>query len=573
MEERSLNFIEQIVEKDLQDKKNDGRIQTRFPPEPNGYLHIGHVKAICMDFGIAERYNGVCNLRFDDTNPVKEDVEYVDSIRNDIHWLGFRWGEIYYASDYFEQLYDLAIRFIKAGLAYVDEQTAEQIAEQKGTPTEPGTPSPYRDRPIEENLRLFEAMQRGEIEEGKMVLRAKIDMANPNMHFRDPIMYRIITSHPHHRTGHRWNVYPMYDFAHGQSDYFEGVTHSICTLEFVVHRPLYDYFVDQIIRFKAEDEQKAFEDYNYRPRQYEFNRLNITYTVMSKRKMLQLVKEGLVAGWDDPRMPTVCGLRRRGYTAQAIRSFIDKIGYTKVEGMIDVGLLEHTIRENLKETAPRVCAIFDPVKLVITNYNGGSETIVAENIDGHPELGTREMTFARELYIERGDFLEEADKNFFRLSPGGREVRLKSAYIIQAIGCEKDADGRITTVYATYDPESKSGTEGGNRKTKATINWVECSSCIDVEARLYDRLFACENPSAEEGDFRDLLNPDSLRVVTCKAESALRCEMHEPEYIDGIAQVHHYQLLKQGYFVVDPDTTASKLVLNRTASLKDNWQK
>ncbi|MBQ6776993.1 MAG: glutamine--tRNA ligase/YqeY domain fusion protein [Paludibacteraceae bacterium] len=573
MEERSLNFIEQIVEKDLQDKKNDGRIQTRFPPEPNGYLHIGHVKAICMDFGIAERYNGVCNLRFDDTNPVKEDVEYVDSIRNDIHWLGFRWGEIYYASDYFEQLYDLAIRFIKAGLAYVDEQTAEQIAEQKGTPTEPGTPSPYRDRPIEENLRLFEAMQRGEIEEGKMVLRAKIDMANPNMHFRDPIMYRIITSHPHHRTGHRWNVYPMYDFAHGQSDYFEGVTHSICTLEFVVHRPLYDYFVDQIIRFKAEDEQKAFEDYNYRPRQYEFNRLNITYTVMSKRKMLQLVKEGLVAGWDDPRMPTVCGLRRRGYTAQAIRSFIDKIGYTKVEGMIDVGLLEHTIRENLKETAPRVCAIFDPVKLVITNYNGGPETIVAENIDGHPELGTREMTFARELYIERGDFLEEADKNFFRLSPGGREVRLKSAYIIQATGCEKDADGRITTVYATYDPESKSGTEGGNRKTKATINWVECSSCIDVEARLYDRLFACENPSAEEGDFRDLLNPDSLRVVTCKAESALRCEMHEPEYIDGIAQVHHYQLLKQGYFVVDPDTTASKLVLNRTASLKDNWQK
>ena len=573
MEERSLNFIEQIVEKDLQDKKNDGRIQTRFPPEPNGYLHIGHVKAICMDFGIAERYNGVCNLRFDDTNPVKEDVEYVDSIRNDIHWLGFRWGEIYYASDYFEQLYDLAVRFIKAGLAYVDEQTAEQIAEQKGTPTEPGTPSPYRDRPIEENLRLFEAMQRGEIEEGKMVLRAKIDMANPNMHFRDPIMYRIITSHPHHRTGRRWNVYPMYDFAHGQSDYFEGVTHSICTLEFVVHRPLYDYFVDQIIRFKAEDEHKAFEDYNYRPRQYEFNRLNITYTVMSKRKMLQLVKEGLVAGWDDPRMPTVCGLRRRGYTAQAIRSFIDKIGYTKVEGMIDVGLLEHTIRENLKEIAPRVCAIFDPVKLIITNFNGGPETIVAENIDGHPELGTREMTFARELYIERGDFLEEADKNFFRLSPGGREVRLKSAYIIQATGCEKDADGRITTVYATYDPESKSGTEGGNRKTKATINWVECTSCIDVEARLYDRLFACENPSAEEGDFRDLLNPDSLRVVTCKAESALRSEMHEPEYIDGIAQVHHYQLLKQGYFVVDPDTTASKLVLNRTASLKDNWQK
>ena len=409
-EERSLNFIEQIVEKDLAEGKNDGRIQTRFPPEPNGYLHIGHVKAICMDFGIAERYNGVCNLRFDDTNPVKEDVEYVDSIQQDIAWLGFKWGNIYYASDYFQQLYDLAIRFIKEGKAYVDEQTAEQIAEQKGTPTEPGVASPYRDRPIEENLRLFEAMQAGEIEDGKMVLRAKIDMANPNMHFRDPIMYRIITTHPHHRTGRKWNVYPMYDFAHGQSDYFEGVTHSICTLEFVVHRPLYDYFLDQ------------FVEGDYRPHQYEFNRLNITYTVMSKRKMLQLVKEGLVRGWDDPRMPTVCGLRRRGYTAEAIRTFIDKIGYTKVEGMIDVSLLEHTVRENLKETAPRVCAIFDPVKLVITNYEGNGETITAENIDGHPELGTREMNFARELYIERGDFLEQADKNFFRLSPGDRGV-------------------------------------------------------------------------------------------------------------------------------------------------------
>ena len=355
MEERSLNFIEQIVEKDLQEGKNDGRIQTRFPPEPNGYLHIGHVKAICMDFGIAEKYNGVCNLRFDDTNPVKEDVEYVDSIQQDIAWLGFKWGNIYYASDYFQQLYDLAIEFIKQGKAYIDEQTAEQIAEQKGTPTEPGVASPYRDRPIDENLRLFQAMQNGEIEDGKMVLRAKIDMANPNMHFRDPIMYRIITTHPHHRTGRRWNVYPMYDFAHGQSDYFEGVTHSICTLEFVVHRPLYDYYIDQFITG------------DYRPRQYEFNRLNITYTVMSKRKMLQLVKEGLVSGWDDPRMPTVCGLRRRGYTPEAIRAFIDKIGYTKVEGMIDLGLLEHTVRETLKETAPRVCAIFDPVKLVITN--------------------------------------------------------------------------------------------------------------------------------------------------------------------------------------------------------------
>ncbi len=560
-EERSLNFIEQIVEKDLAEGKNNGRIQTRFPPEPNGYLHIGHVKAICMDFGIAERYNGVCNLRFDDTNPVKEDVEYVDSIRNDIHWLGFRWGQIYYASDYFQQLYDLAIRFIKEGKAYVDEQTAEQIAAQKGTPTEPGVASPYRDRPIEENLRLFQAMQNGEIEDGKMVLRAKIDMANPNMHFRDPIMYRIITTHPHHRTGRKWNVYPMYDFAHGQSDYFEGVTHSICTLEFVVHRPLYDWFIDQ------------FADSDYRPHQYEFNRLNITYTVMSKRKMLQLVKEGLVAGWDDPRMPTVCGLRRRGYSARAIRAFIDKIGYTKVEGMIDLGLLEHTVREDLKETAPRVCAIFDPVKLVLTNYEGEGETIIGENIDGKPELGTREMPFGRELYIERGDFQEEADKNFYRLSPGGREVRLKSAYIIQATGCDKDAEGRVTTVYATYDPLSKSGTEGGNRKTKSTINWVDCKRCIDAEARLYDRLFAVENPSAEEGDFRELLNPDSLKVVNCKVEPSLKSEMKQLPVNDGVSEQHHYQFLKQGYFVVDPDTTAEKLIFNRTASLKDNWQK
>lgn len=548
-----MNFIEEIVEKDLQEGLNDGRIQTRFPPEPNGYLHIGHVKAICMDFGIAEKYNGICNLRFDDTNPVKEDVEYVDSITNDIAWLGFRWGKIFYASDYFDRLYDLAIRFIKEGKAYVDEQTAEEIAAQKGTPTQAGQNSPYRDRPIEENLRLFQAMQNGEIEEGKMVLRAKIDMANPNMHFRDPIIYRIITSHPHHRTGKRWNVYPMYDFAHGQSDYFEGVTHSICTLEFVVHRPLYDWFIDQFV-----------PQGEYRPHQYEFNRLNITYTVMSKRKMLQLVKEGLVAGWDDPRMPTVCGLRRRGYTAQAIRSFIDKIGYTKVEGMIDVGLLEHTVRECLKETAPRVCAIFDPVKLVITNYPEGQiENITAENIDGKPEVGTRQMPFGKELWIEREDFRQEGDKNFYRLSPMGREVRLKNAYIIQATGCEQDAEGNITTVYATYDPTSKSGTEGGNRKTKATINWVECTTAIDAQARLYDRLFAVENPSADERDFRELLNPDSLKVTTCKVESAL----------SNAKMQDHFQFLKQGYFVVDDDSTKEQLIFNRTASLKDNWLK
>ena len=548
-----MNFIEEIVEKDLQEGKNDGRIQTRFPPEPNGYLHIGHVKAICMDFGIAERFGGVCNLRFDDTNPVKEDTEYVDSIMHDIEWLGFHWGNVYYASDYFQQLYDLAIRFIKEGKAYVDEQSAEQIAQQKGTPTQPGQDSPFRNRPVEENLRLFEVMQAGEIEDGRMVLRAKIDMANPNMHFRDPIMYRIITTHPHHRTGRKWNVYPMYDFAHGQSDYFEGVTHSICTLEFVVHRPLYDYFIDQFV-----------PQGEYRPHQYEFNRLNITYTVMSKRKMLQLVKEGLVAGWDDPRMPTVCGLRRRGYTPEAIRAFIDKIGYTKVEGMIDLGLLEHTIREELKEKAPRVCAIFDPVRLVITNYpENEHETIVADNIDGIEALGKRDMPFSRELWIERQDFKEEADKNFYRLSPMGREVRLKNAYIIQATGCEKDAQGKITTVYATYDPESKSGTEGGNRKTKATINWVDSVSALDAEVRLYDRLFAVENPSADERDFRELLNPDSLKVVTAKVESALKTAKPQD----------HFQFLKQGYFVVDDDSTAEHLIFNRTASLKDNWQK
>ena len=570
VKEKSLNFVEEVIEEAI--AKGKTRVQTRFPPEPNGYLHIGHAKAICMDFGIAERYNGVCNLRFDDTNPAKEDTEYVDSIERDIAWLGFKWGQIYYASDYFQQLYDLAIRFIKEGKAYVDEQTAEQIAEQKGTPTEPGVNSPYRDRPIEENLQLFEAMQRGEIEEGKMVLRAKIDMANPNMHFRDPIIYRIITSHPHHRTGRQWNVYPMYDFAHGQSDYFEGVTHSICTLEFTVHRPLYDYFIDQFAGPNFAGLSPWGPD--YRPTQYEFNRLNITYTVMSKRKMLQLVKEGLVAGWDDPRMPTVCGLRRRGYTPQAIRSFMDKIGYTKVEGMIDQSLLEHTIREDLKETAPRVCAIFDPVKLVITNYDGEGETIIAENIDGHAELGTREMIFGKELYIERGDFLEQADNKFYRLSPGGREVRLKSSYIIQATGCEKDENGNITTVYATYDPDSKSGTEGGNRKTKATINWVECNSCLDAEVRLYDRLFACENPSAEEGDFRELLNPNSLEVKNIKVEGSLRSECKDyPANSEEVLNMNHYQLLKQGYFVVDPDTTSNHLVLNRTCSLKDNYLK
>lgn len=550
---KSLNFIEQIVEDDLKEGRNGGRIQTRFPPEPNGYLHIGHVKAICMDFGIAEKYNGTCNLRFDDTNPVKEDVEYVDSIMDDIKWLGFRWEHLYYASDYFQQLYDLAVRFIKEGKAYVDEQSAETIAQQKGTPTEPGVNSPFRDRPVAENLDLFERMNKGEFADGSMVLRAKIDMAHPNMHFRDPIMYRIITSHPHHRTGTQWKVYPMYDFAHGQSDYFEGVTHSICTLEFEVHRPLYDWFLDQ------------FVEGDYRPKQREFNRLNITYTVMSKRKMLQLVQEGLVAGWDDPRMPTVCGLRRRGYTPQAIRNFIDKIGYTKVEGMIDVSLLEYAAREDLKPKATRICAIMDPIKMVVTNYpEGKSERLVTENNPDDAEAGTRELTFERELYIERGDFMEEAPKDFFRLSPNGREVRLKSAYIVQATGCEKDADGNITTVYCTYDPNTKSGTEGGNRKVKSTINWVACADSVEAEVRLYDRLFAVEDPSASDKDFRELLNPDSLKVVrNARVESAL----------SKAKPLDKFQFLKVGYFCVDADSTPEHLVFNRTVALKDTWAK
>ncbi|MGN0187676.1 MAG: glutamine--tRNA ligase/YqeY domain fusion protein [Paludibacteraceae bacterium] len=550
---KSLNFIEQIVENDLQEGRNNGRIQTRFPPEPNGYLHIGHVKAICMDFGIAEKYNGTCNLRFDDTNPVKEDVEYVDSITEDIKWLGFKWQNIYYASDYFQQLYDLAIRFIKEGKAYVDEQSAETIAQQKGTPTEAGTNSPFRNRPIAENLDLFERMNRGEFAEGSMVLRAKIDMAHPNMHFRDPIMYRIITSHPHHRTGFTWKVYPMYDFAHGQSDYFEGVTHSICTLEFEVHRPLYDWFLDQ------------FVEGDYRPKQREFNRLNITYTVMSKRKMLQLVQEGLVAGWDDPRMPTVCGLRRRGYTPQAIRNFIDKIGYTKVEGMIDVSLLEYAAREDLKPKAMRVSAIFDPVKLVITNYpENQTEVLLTENNPDDENAGTRELLFGRELYIERGDFMEDAPKDFFRLSPNGREVRLKSAYIVKATGCDKDADGNITTVYCEYDPTTKSGTEGGNRKVKSTINWVNINDSVEAEVRLYDRLFAVEDPSASDKDFRELLNPDSLKVVQgVRVEAALA----KAQPLDK------FQFLKVGYFCIDPDSTPDHLIFNRTIALKDTWAK
>lgn len=549
---RSLNFIEEIVEEDLREGRNDGRIQTRFPPEPNGYLHIGHAKAICMDFGIAQKYNGICNLRFDDTNPVKEDVEYVDSIKEDIQWLGFQWENIYYASDYFQQLWDLAVRFIKEGKAYVDEQTAEEIAKQKGTPTQPGVESPFRNRPIEENLRLFYEMTEGKIEDGKMVLRAKIDMANPNMHFRDPIIYRIITTHPHHRMGDKWKVYPMYDFAHGQSDYFEGVTHSICTLEFEVHRPLYDWFIDQ------------FADSDYRPKQREFNRLNITYTVMSKRKMLQLVQEGLVRGWDDPRMPTICGLRRRGYTPSSIRSFINRIGYTKYDGIIDVSLLEATIREELNATAMRVNAVVDPIKLILTNYPEGQEEIMDSiNNPEDESMGSRQIPFSRELYIERDDFMEDAPKKYFRLTPGN-EVRLKNAYIIKCTGCKKDENGNVVEVYAEYDPETRSGLPGSDRKVKGTIHWVSVKHAVPAEVRLYDRLFNVENPGDEkEKDFRELLNPNSLTIANAFVEPWLK----------DVKPLQNFQFQRIGYFNVDPDSTSDHLVFNRTVALKDSWAK
>lgn len=549
---KSLNFIEQIVENDLKENKNNGKIQTRFPPEPNGYLHIGHAKAICMDFGIAEKYNGVCNLRFDDTNPIKEDVEYVDSIMEDIQWLGFQWGEIYYASDYFGQLWDFAVKLIKEGKAYIDEQSAEEIAKQKGTPTTPGKHSPYRDRPIEESLDLFHKMNSGEIPEGKMVLRAKIDMASSNMHFRDPIMYRVIHIE-HHRTGSEWKAYPMYDFAHGQSDYFEGVTHSLCTLEFVVHRPLYDWFIDQLT------------DSDYRPRQYEFNRLNMTYTMMSKRKLLQLVQENLVSGWDDPRMPTICGLRRRGYTPQSIRNFVNDIGYTKYDGMIDVSLLEHSIREDLNKKAIRVSGVIDPIKLILTNYpEGQTEAMDAINNPEDESMGTRQVTFARELWIERDDFMEDAPKKYFRLTPGN-EVRLKNAYIVKCTGCKKDENGNVTEVYAEYDPQTRSGMPESNRKVKGTIHWVAVNDAIDAEVRLYDRLFMVEDPSGEkEKDFRELLNPDSLIVKkNCKVESYLR----------NAKPLDSFQFQRIGYFNVDLDSTADNLVFNRTVALKDSWKK
>lgn len=555
-EKKSLNFIEQIVANDLQEGKNGGRLQTRFPPEPNGYLHIGHAKAICMDFGVAQKFGGVCNLRFDDTNPQKEDTEYVEAIKQDIEWLGFKWGNIYHASDYFQKLWDFAVRLIKEGKAYVDEQTSEQIAAQKGTPTQPGVESPYRNRPIEESLQLFEKMNSGEIPEGAMVLRAKIDMANSNMHFRDPIIYRIINKE-HHRTGNKWKVYPMYDFAHGQSDYFEGVTHSICTLEFVPHRPLYDHFIDEL------KEGKDLND--NRPRQYEFNRLNLTYTVMSKRKLLALVQEHLVDGWDDPRMPTVCGLRRRGYSPEAVRKFIDMIGYTKFDALNDYAMLEAAAREDLNARALRVSAVLDPVKLIITNYpEGQTEEMEAVNNPEREEDGTHTITFSRELWMERADFMEDAPKKFFRMVPG-KEVRLKNAYIVKCTGCKKAADSTIEEVYAEYDPSSRSGLEGANRKVKGTLHWVSVAHSLPAEVRLYDRLFNVENPSADERDFRELLNPDSLKVLSnCYVEKFAAENPTGNRYL---------QFQRTGYFTADKNSTPDHLIFNRTVSLKDTWAK
>lgn len=554
-ERQSLNFIEQIVEKDLAEGKNSGRIQTRFPPEPNGYLHIGHAKAICMDFGIAKKYNGVCNLRFDDTNPSKENNEYVENILNDIKWLGFEWGNIYYASDYFDKLWEFAKWMIRNDLAYVDEQSSEQIAQQKGTPTEPGQNSPYRDRPAEESMALFEKMNTPEAVEGSMVLRAKMDMANPNMHFRDPIIYRIIHT-PHHRTGSKWNAYPMYDFAHGQSDYFEGVTHSICTLEFVPHRPLYDKFVDYL--------QQMENQTDYRPRQYEFNRLNLTYSVMSKRKLLALVEEKKVNGWDDPRMPTLSGMRRRGYSPEGIRKFIDSIGYTKFDALNDMALLEAAIREDLNLRSTRVSAVLNPVRLVITNYpEGQTEEMVAINNPEDENTGTHDITFSRNLWIEREDFMEDAPKKFFRMTPG-KEVRLKNAYIVKCTGCKKNGQGEIEEIYAEYDPESKSGREGANRKVKGTLHWLSAEHARKAEVRIYDRLFDVENTAADERDFREQLNPQSLQMMENCYVEPFAAAMQPGEYL---------QFQRIGYFMADPDSTPEHPVFNKTVGLKDSWAK
>lgn len=550
----SMNFIEQIIQEDIREGKNEGRVHTRFPPEPNGYLHIGHAKAICLDFGSAEKFGGKCNLRFDDTNPLKEETEYVDSIKEDIHWLGFDWEEReFYASDYFDKLYDFAIDLIKRGLAYVDDQSSEEIAAQKGTPTRPGQESPFRKRPVEESLDIFKRMNDGEFKEGSHVLRAKIDMASPNMHMRDPVIYRVV-NRAHHRTGNRWHVYPMYDFAHGQCDYFEGITHSLCTLEFEVHRPLYDWLVDRL------------RTGEYRPRQIEFNRLNLTYTVMSKRKLQELVVEKLVNGWDDPRMPTLSGLRRRGYTPASIRNFIKSIGYTKFEAINDFALLEHAVRDDLNVSAPRVFAVLNPVKLVISNYP--EDRVEEMDIVNNPEdekMGSRRVPFSRELFIERDDFMEDPPGKFFRLAPG-REVRLKGAYIIKCTDLIKDkSTGEIKEIICTYDPDTKSGGPAAGRKVKGTLHWVSASHAIDAEVRLYDRLFNHEDPAGQKNhDFKDFLNPDSLKILKgCKAETSLA----------KAKPLERFQFQRTGYFCVDKDSQPGKIVFNRTVPLRDTWGK
>ncbi len=551
IKQANLNFIEEIIEKGLKDGLHQGRVHTRFPPEPNGYLHIGHAKSICLNFGLAKKYAGLCNLRFDDTNPEKEDQEFVDSIQEDIRWLGFDWDDrLYYASDYFPQLYDFAIQLIKAGLAYVDDQTPEEISLTRGTPTQPGKESPYRDRSVEENLSLFEEMKSDQHPEGSKVLRAKIDMASPNMHLRDPVMYRIKKT-AHHRTGNDWVIFPTYDWAHGQSDAIEGITHSLCTLEFEVHRPLYQWFIEKLGIYPS--------------RQYEFARLNLAYTIMSKRKLSRLVDEGYVGGWDDPRMPTISGLRRRGYTPGSIRNFCDRVGVARRDGIIDLALLEFSVREDLNQKAPRRFGILDPIKLVITNYPENQQEILpAVNNPEDLDAGTRELDFSRELYIERSDFMEDPPRKFFRLGPD-REVRLKYAYIIKCDGFEKDPQtGEVKVVYATYIPETKSGHDHSGKKVKGTLGWVNAHSALDAEIRLYDRLFMEEEPDGHpEKDFTEFLNPESLEIVRGKVEPSLK----------GSQALFQFQFERQGYFNVDPDSKEGELVLNRTVTLRDNWAK
>ncbi|WP_423737187.1 glutamine--tRNA ligase/YqeY domain fusion protein [Chitinophaga caseinilytica] len=548
-EERSLNFLEQIVEEDIAKGINSGRVLTRFPPEPNGYLHIGHAKSICLNFGLAQKYGGQTNLRFDDTNPVTEDTEYVDSIKEDIQWLGFQWAKELYASDYFEQLYQYAVELIKKGFAYVDDSSAAEIAALKGTPTEPGKDSPYRNRSVEENLQLFADMRAGKYPDAAKTLRAKIDMASPNMHMRDPIMYRIKHAH-HHRTGDAWSIYPMYDFAHGQSDSIENITHSICTLEFIPHRPLYDWFIQQLDIFPSH--------------QYEFARLNLSYTVMSKRKLLQLVNEGIVRGWDDPRMPTIAAFRRRGYTPSSIRTFAERVGIQKRDNIIELGLLEFCIREELNKTAPRVMAVLDPIKLVITSYpEGQTEELQAENNPEDAAAGHRNVTFSNTLWIEREDFMENPPKKFFRLGVG-LKVRLKYAYIVECTGFDKDENGNVTTVYATHIPESKSGAEGSAMSVKGTIHWLSAAHAKTAEVRLYDRLFTVENPAGAEGDFKDLINPNSLEIIE---------KAYIEPFLADAKPGERFQFLRKGYFVADIESTPGKPVFNRTVTLKDTWAK